>query len=125
MWAAMMLVFNDTGSRPGEVRARTWADIDIKKRFIPIRKGAESGTAGTIKGTKTGVVKAGFLTARTVQELDIWWTESRWPAPGDYVFTADGKVPVTNAAIVKGFRRGLAAAGIKEKPDKARAEKQA
>jgi integrase len=114
MWAAMMLVFNDTGSRPGEVRALTWADIDIKKRFIPIRKGVESGTAGTIKGTKTGVVKAGFLTARTIQELDIWRAESRWPAAEDYVFTADGKAPVTNAAIVKAFRRGLAAAGIDE-----------
>jgi integrase len=77
MWAAMMLVFNDTGSRLGEVRALTWADIDVRKRFIPIRKGVESGTAGTIKGTKTGAVKAGFLTARTVQELDIWRTESR------------------------------------------------
>jgi integrase len=52
MWAAMMLVFNDTGSRPGEVRALTWRDIDIKKRFIPIRKGIEAGTAGKVKGTK-------------------------------------------------------------------------
>ncbi|MDR2662258.1 MAG: hypothetical protein LBC31_04600, partial [Treponema sp.] len=93
MWAAMMLVFNDTGSRPGEVRALTWADIDVRKRFIPIRKGIESGTAGTVKGTKTGVVKAGFLTARTVQELDIWRAESRWPGEGDFVFTADGKAP--------------------------------
>jgi integrase len=112
MWAAMMLVFNDTGSRPGEIRALTWADIDIKKRFIPIRKGIESGTTGKIKGTKTGVVKAGFLTIRTVQELDIWRAESRWHDDDDYVFTADGEAPVTSAAIVKAFRRGLAAVEI-------------
>jgi site-specific recombinase XerD len=31
------------------------------------------------------------------------------------VFTADGKAPLTNAAIVKAFRRGLAAAGIGNK----------
>ncbi|MDR1307451.1 MAG: tyrosine-type recombinase/integrase, partial [Treponema sp.] len=115
MWAAMMLVFNDTGSRPGEVRALTWEDIDVQKRFIPIRKGIESGTAGKIKGTKTGVVKAGFLTVRTVQELDIWRAESRRSGDGDFVFTADGRAPLTNAAIVKAFRRGLAAAGVENK----------
>ena len=71
MWACMMLVFNDTGSRPGEVRALTWGDIDTVRRFIPSRKGIEAGAADTIKGTKTGAVKAGFLAPRTIQELDI------------------------------------------------------
>ncbi|MDR0403790.1 MAG: tyrosine-type recombinase/integrase [Treponema sp.] len=115
MWAAMMLVFNDTGSRPGEVRALTWRDIDIKKRFIPIRKGIESGTSEKVKETKTGVVKAGFLTARTVQELDIWRAESRWYEDGDYVFTANGAAPVSNEGINKAFRRGLVSAGIENK----------
>jgi integrase len=112
MWAALMLIFNDTGSRPGELRALTWADIDIQRRFIPIRKGIESGTASTVKGTKTGAAKAGFLSPRTIQELDIWRAESRWPADTDYVFTASGKAPVTNEAIIKAFRRGLAAVKI-------------
>lgn len=35
MWAAMMMVFIDTGSRPNEVRALTWRDIDMAKRFGP------------------------------------------------------------------------------------------
>jgi integrase len=112
MWAAMMLVFNDTGSRPGEVRALTWADIDIQKKFVPIRKGIESGTTDTVKGTKTGTAKAGFLTPRTVQELDIWRAESRFSSDADFIFTSDGKSPVTNGGIVKAFHRGLAAAGI-------------
>jgi integrase len=115
MWAALMLIFNDTGSRPGEVRALTWTDIDTQKRFIPIRRGVESGTADKIKGTKTGVVKAAFLSKRTIQELDIWRSESRWSGDGDYVFTVNGKAPVTNAAIIKAFRRGLAEAGIDNK----------
>jgi integrase len=115
MWAAMMLIFNDTGSRPGEVRALTWTNIDTQKRFIPIRRGVESGTADKIKGTKTGIAKAGFLSARTIQELDIWRAESRWPGDDDYVFTANGKTPVTNAAIVKAFRRGLASVNIDNK----------
>ncbi|MDR0503237.1 MAG: hypothetical protein LBH16_07950 [Treponema sp.] len=39
MWACLMLVFYDTGVRPGEARALTWADIDIKRKgFLSIRK---------------------------------------------------------------------------------------
>jgi integrase len=72
----------------------------------------ESGTADKIKGTKTGAVKAAFLSVRTIQELDIWRSESRWSGDGDYVFTVNGKAPVTNAAIIKAFRRRLAVAGI-------------
>lgn len=108
MWACLMLIYYDTGMRPGESRALTWADIDVRKRFVPIRKGVEAGTAGKIKGTKTGVVKAGFLNRRTAQELDIWRTETRYGAGSDFVFTANGKSPVTNEAITKAFRRGLA-----------------
>jgi integrase len=114
MWAAMMLVFNDTGSRPGEVRALKWSDIDIRKRFIPIRKGIESGTLDTMKGTKSGAVKAGFPSVRTIQELDIWRAESRHGQDDDYVFTIDGDAPVTNEAVVKAFRRGLAFVKIDE-----------
>ena len=112
MWAAMMLVFADTGSRPGEVRALTWRDIDIAKRFIPIRKGIESGTTDKIKGTKTGAVKAGFLSTRTVQELEIWRAESRFAGDGDYVFTLTGVAPVTDEGTLKAFRRGVTGAGI-------------
>jgi len=112
MWAAMMCLFNDTGSRPGELRALTWEDIDIQRRFVPIRKGVEAGTVDKIKGTKTGVVKAGFLTARTVQELQIWQAESRYNDKTDFVFTANGKTPVTSEGILKAFRRGLAEVGI-------------
>jgi integrase len=108
MWACLMLVFYDTGARPGEVRALTWADIDIRKRFVPFRKGIEAGTADKVKGTKTGVVKAGFLNERTIQELDIWRLESRRNADTDFVFTMTGNKPVTNEATAKAFRRGLA-----------------
>jgi integrase len=108
MWACAMLVLYDTGMRPGEIRALTWADIDIRKRFVPIRKGIEAGTTDRVKGTKTNVVKAGFLNGRTVQELDLLRVESRWQNNEDFVFTANGKSPVTNEAITKAFRRGLA-----------------
>jgi integrase len=108
MWACLMLVFYDTGARPGEVRALTWADIDTCKRFVPFRKGIEAGTANTVKGTKTGVIKAGFLNDRTIQELDIWRSESKYNTDTDFVFTANGKKPITNEADTKAFRRGLA-----------------
>jgi integrase len=104
MWAAIMLIFNDTGSRPGEVRALRWKDIDTHRRFIPIRKGIESGTVDKIKSTKTGAVKAAFLTKRTIQELDIWQAESRYNTSDDYCFTVNGKAPLTGEAIIKAFR---------------------
>jgi integrase len=107
MWACFMLVSYDTGARPGETRALTWADTDIKKRFIPFRKGIEAGTTDVVKGTKTGVVKAGFLNQRTIQELDIWRNESRFNDDKDFVFTIKGKTPVTNEAVGKALRRGL------------------
>jgi integrase len=115
MWAALMLVLNDTGGRPGEVRALTWSDIDVQRRFIPIRKGVESGTASKIKGTKNDLAKAGFLSPRTIQELNIWQTESRHVLKTDFVFTINGDAPVTGAAIIKAFRRGLKAVGIDNK----------
>lgn len=108
MWACVMLTFYDTGVRPGEARALTWADIDTAKRFIPFRKGIQAGTTNRVKGTKTGVVKAGFLNERTVQELDIWRSLSRFSADKDFVFTVKGDKPVTNEATTKAFRRGLA-----------------
>jgi len=107
MWACFMLVLYDTGARPGEARALTWADIDIRKRFVPFRKGVEAGTSKKIKGTKTNTVKAGFLNPRTVQELDIWKLETKHNGENDYVFTAKGDKPVTNEAIGKVFKRGL------------------
>ena len=61
LWACLMLVFYETGARPGEVRALTWADIDIRKRFVPFRKGIEAGTADKVKGTKPAWSKRGSL----------------------------------------------------------------
>jgi hypothetical protein len=46
---------------PEELRALTWADIDIQRRLIPTHKGIESESLDTAKGTKTGAVKAGVL----------------------------------------------------------------
>jgi site-specific recombinase XerD len=87
----------------------------LREFLIPIRQGVESGTIDKIKEIKTSVVKAGFLSIRTIQELDIWRAESRWNEDGDYVFIANGKAPVTNSAIVKAFRRGLTAVRIDNK----------
>ena len=112
LWASMMLAFKDTGGRPGEVRALTWGDIDIQKRFAPIRKGIARGTADKVKGTKTGAVKAGFLTARTIQELALWRSISAFQQDEDFVFTMIGRAPVTNRTVLRAFRRGLKQAGI-------------
>jgi len=122
MWACLMLLFYDTGARPGEARALTWKDIYIQKRFIPFRKGIEAGTVDTVKGTKTGAVKAGFLNTRTIQEFDIWYAESSWKKDDDYIFTKNGEKPITNEGAIKAFRRGLSQVakdnpGWKPKPE--------
>ena len=122
MWACLMMLFYDTGARPGEARALTWADIDIRKRFVPFRKGIQAGTTKTIKRTKTGVVKAGFLNERTVNELDIWRKETKWNSDEDFIFTINGNKPVTNGAITNAFRRGLRQIEKKNKNWKSRPE---
>lgn len=116
MWAAMMSVFKDTGSRPGEVRALKWADIDMDKRFIPFRKAVASGTSDIIKGTKSGTIKAGFLTFATVNSLKEWRCLTSHNIDTDFIFSADGKKPVSAVAVIRAFRRGLENIGAADKP---------
>ena len=116
MWAAMMLVFRDTGSRPGEARALVWADIDFEKRFIPFRKGVASGTSDLIKHTKTGTARAGFFTRETAQALQEWRRISSFSKDGDYIFTVDGERPIGAVAVIRAFKRGLQSVGALGKP---------
>jgi integrase len=115
MWAACMLVLLDLGMRPGELRALRWRELYGDERAFVVRHGVAAGTTTMIKGTKTGQVKAGSVSLRTAQELAIWCAESRHALKDDFIFTQDGMTPITNAGIVKAFRRGLAAAGIEGK----------
>jgi integrase len=112
MWAALMLVLYDTGSRPGEVRAVKWADYYPEERYLPVRKAIESGTTSKIKGTKGGTIKPSYLSERTAQELAIWRTESRKHDDGDYIFPGRGEAPVTDAAVGVAFERALRGLGL-------------
>lgn len=107
MWAALMLVLYDTGTRAGEPRALRWRDYYPDRNFLPIRSAIEGGTADKRKGTKDGSVKAAYLQDRTVQELAIWRAESRFNGDDDYIFTVTGQAPVSNAAIGQKFRKVL------------------
>jgi integrase len=112
LWASLMLVLIETGLRPGEARALRWQDLHEEGRAVIARHGIQAGTTATVKGTKTGIVRAGGLSLRTAQELEIWKRESRHAAPGDFVFTLDGEAPVTDTSVIKAFKRGLEQAGI-------------
>jgi integrase len=107
LWASLFGVMFDTGMRPGEVRALRWAEINRKESAIVIRHAVESATLSTIKTTKTGNVRAGRLSERTLQELEIWRAESQHGDDLDFIFTLDGSAPVTDAAIGQAFKRGL------------------
>lgn len=113
MWAALFCYLHDTGCRPGEARALRWMDWDESRKFVAIRHGIQAGTQGTIKGTKTGIVRPAFCSERTKQELAIWRAESRHNKEEDFVFTAmNTGAPVSATAIIKAFRRGLEQVGI-------------
>lgn len=109
IWAACMCLLNDTGMRPGELRALKWREIDSGERFIAVRHGVEAGTRNTIKETKTGIIRAAFISYRTIQELSIWKAESRHHGADDYVFTQTGNAPVTSEGIRQAFKYGLMA----------------
>lgn len=111
LWAALMCVLGDTGMRPGEARRLTWTRIYEDEAAVVIRHAEKAGNSG--KGdTKTGAVRAGRLSPRTLQELAIWRMESRFSGDDDLIFTLDGREPVTDAAIGQAFRRGLRAIGV-------------
>jgi len=112
MWVACMCTLHDTGMRPGELRALLWGQIDWGRKGVVIRKGIESGTKATRKGTKTGIVRAAFLSDRTMQELQVWLAETRFSGDDEFIFTLDGSAPVTPAGIIKAFRAGVKAAGL-------------
>ena len=114
MWAACMLVLLDSGIRPGELRALRWSELYTgEDPALVVRHGIEAGTLDRVKGTKTDIVRAGSISIRTAQELEIWRAESRHNGPDDFIFTLDGRAPVTNEGIIKAFRRGLEATGMK------------
>jgi len=111
LWAALMCVFGDTGMRPGEARRLTWQRVYEADAAVVIRHAEKAGSSG--KGdTKTGAVRAGRLSPRTLQELAIWRMETRFSGDEDLIFTFDGKEPVSDTAIGQCFKRGLTAAGV-------------
>lgn len=116
MWASLMLVLQDTGLRPGEVRALRWAEWFFEDRFFPVRHGIEAGTRDTVKGLKTeehgAKAKPAFTSHRTAQEIEVWRAESRHAEPNDFIFSEDGKKPLSNEGITKAFRRAIKALGI-------------
>ena len=111
MWGALMLVLWDTGNRPGEIRAPHWCEYYPEERYLPVRHAIEGGTSDKRKGTKGGTIKPSYLSERTAQELAIWRAESRFHRDEDYIFTANGKAPVTDAAIGQAFSKALARLG--------------
>ncbi len=110
MWAALFCYLNDTGNRPGEARALKWKELDINEHFVVVRHGIAAKTVDTIKGTKTDIIKPAFLSDRTMDELAIWRTESKYSSDDDFIFSNFKGDPVSSEGIIKAFRRGLKAA---------------
>jgi len=111
LWASLMCVLGDTGMRPGEARRLTWQRIYEEAAAVVIRYAEKAGNKGE-GDTKTGAVRAGRLSPRTLQELAIWRMETRFSGDEELIFTLDGKEPVSDAAIGQTFKRGLVSIGV-------------
>jgi integrase len=116
MWAACMCLLADTGLRPGEARALRWREVDSAERFIAVRHGVEAGTRDKIKGTKTGIVRAAFISYRTAQELAIWRSESPSRDPEHFIFTINGESPVRSNHLANAFAAGKRYIGRGDEP---------
>jgi integrase len=106
LWIAFFYILNDTGARPGEVRALRWGQVDMARGFIPLRTAIQTGTKDTVKGTKSGAVKPGYISERTIQELEIFRAESKFCDDMDFIFTKNG-APISGTAYMKAFRTAL------------------
>lgn len=112
MYACFFFCMNDTGARPGELRALRWGQIDYANRFVAIRTAVEAGKSDKIKGTKTGKVRPAYLSERTIQELKIWREEAEHADDMDFVFLAPHrKKPVSQASTGNAFKKALKALG--------------
>lgn len=107
MWASFFAIINDTGARPGEVRALRWCDIYFADRFIPLKSAVQAGTSDTIKQTKSGQRKPGYISERTKQELQVWRSETKYSDDMDFVFTRKPGTPVSATAYGDAFRAAL------------------
>ncbi|OHE63892.1 MAG: hypothetical protein A2001_01640 [Treponema sp. GWC1_61_84] len=114
MWLAYFVVLRDTGIRPGELHALTWADWMPKYGGFPITKAIENQT-GRVKRTKTGSVKPAYLSARGVQELLIWQSMTEYGDPADLIFSFDGRTPHISETANKHFRGVLKRLGIERR----------
>lgn len=107
-YVSLFFLLNDTGARPGELRALRWGQIDFTRRFVPIRTAIEAGKKSKVKTTKTGSVRPAFFSERTEQELRIWRAESPAADDMDFVFVgARPTAPLVNASIEQAFDRAL------------------
>jgi integrase len=105
MWASMMLAFLDTGMRPIELSNRKWGDLYMEQ--FADGTGTHELWSFVFRGAKTGNFRAVGISTRTAQELAIWRPQSKRRKDYDYIFTMDGEKPITDAGILKAFRRSV------------------
>lgn len=116
MYVCFFFLMNDTGARPGELRALRWGQIDFVNRFIAIRNAVEAGKSDKIKTTKTGKVRPAYFSERTAQELTIWREEAEHADDMDFVFLAPHRTkPVSQASTGKAFEKALKLLGYEGK----------
>jgi len=95
---------DDTGTRNGEPRALIWEDVKWELEFIPFMKAIETATAAVVKETKNGKEKPGLPSPAALQALKAWKESTKFSGLKDWIFTHDGKSPISNAAAEKRFR---------------------
>lgn len=110
--ATLWLFLADTGARPGEAFALTWADVDLGAKKVLVNKAVERG--GRIKPTKTENSRHVDLTARLVAALraNAKGKVAHMNRDARLVFPSDAGTPLDDHNVGKVFRRLCKRAGL-------------
>lgn len=107
------------GLRIGEVRGLRWGDVDLERGIVHVTQQIPSFKHDPVspKWKSSG----GIIVPRILcGALAAWRDASPYPDPGDYIVPAPDGGPVGTQALINGFKKLLALAGIPEEGQRAR-----
>jgi integrase len=111
----LMLLYADTGVRPGEAPPLRWPDFDPAARTLTVERAVSDGVVGATKTDERRVID---LTPRLVDALNTLQAQRESEAilagddPSPLIFPSSANTPLDPSAIAKIFRSVLRGAGV-------------